>query len=364
MAGAKYVNPEDPNGLWGDAWYFEDRLIYVHKRFVAIPLEATPDGDVSQVRPHEDGDGPRSPTTRCAPAATTATRASTTWTLNWADGSLPFPTFPRFCGQTFYEADDKELGLACVQGVQRLDGRGVVRAVGWLNIPLCLMPLWDVELAAAGDPAQRRSRRARVLLQRAAPPPEAADDPQRRLGPGVPGVQRHRRDAVHAHRLVVDEPGRVARRARRRRRHARVQQLDGVARRLAVLRQAHPVPEAEARVLRGPDRLDPLRARAGRHGVGPARQLAALEGARSPSRRRPTTTAASSAASPPTTTACTRCPRSARTTSASRPTTRTPTRRGRTRRSTSRRCSPTSTTNIAYKVLRGNAIKMLELDRV
>ena len=28
------------------------------------------------------------------------------------------------------------------------------------------------------------------------------------------GVQRHRRHAVHAHRLVVDEPGRVARRAR------------------------------------------------------------------------------------------------------------------------------------------------------
>ena len=35
--------------------------------------------------------------------------------LNWVDGSLPFPTFPRFCGQTFYEADDKELGLACVK---------------------------------------------------------------------------------------------------------------------------------------------------------------------------------------------------------------------------------------------------------
>ena len=47
-AGAKYVNPEDPEGRWGDAWYFEDRLIYVHKRFVAIPLEATPDGDLSK----------------------------------------------------------------------------------------------------------------------------------------------------------------------------------------------------------------------------------------------------------------------------------------------------------------------------
>ena len=29
--------------------------------------------------------------------------------LNWTDGSLPFPTFPRFCGQTFYERKDKDL---------------------------------------------------------------------------------------------------------------------------------------------------------------------------------------------------------------------------------------------------------------
>src|SRR5262245_4489133 len=27
--------------------------------------------------------------------------------------SLCFPSFPRFCGQIFYEADDKELGLLC-----------------------------------------------------------------------------------------------------------------------------------------------------------------------------------------------------------------------------------------------------------
>ncbi len=37
--GAKYTNTEDPNGEWGDAWIYEDRLIYVQKKFVAIPLE-------------------------------------------------------------------------------------------------------------------------------------------------------------------------------------------------------------------------------------------------------------------------------------------------------------------------------------
>ena len=69
--------------------------------------------------------------------------------LNWVDGSLPFPTFPRFCGQTFFEGEDKELGLACVQAyndwmVEEWCGDSAGRL-----IPLCLIPLWDVELAVA-----------------------------------------------------------------------------------------------------------------------------------------------------------------------------------------------------------------------
>lgn len=40
MAGARYQMAEDPEGEWGDAWIYEDRLIYVHKRFVAIPRDA------------------------------------------------------------------------------------------------------------------------------------------------------------------------------------------------------------------------------------------------------------------------------------------------------------------------------------
>ena len=36
-AGARYDMTEDPDGEWGDAWYYDGKLIYVHKRFVAIP---------------------------------------------------------------------------------------------------------------------------------------------------------------------------------------------------------------------------------------------------------------------------------------------------------------------------------------
>jgi len=35
--------------------------------------------------------------------------------LNHVEASLCFPTFPRFCGQTFAEAHDKEVALACVR---------------------------------------------------------------------------------------------------------------------------------------------------------------------------------------------------------------------------------------------------------
>src|SRR2546429_2616508 len=112
--GAKYTNIEDPDGDWGDAWYFEDRLIYVHKKFVAIPLSATPDGDVSKFD--------RTVMTFTAttydemrPGCYDPEARIRDFELNWVDGSLPFPTFPRFCGQTFYEAQDRELGLACIK---------------------------------------------------------------------------------------------------------------------------------------------------------------------------------------------------------------------------------------------------------
>src|SRR6185369_10519630 len=34
LPGARYEMSEDPEGIWGDAWYLDGRQIYVHKRFV------------------------------------------------------------------------------------------------------------------------------------------------------------------------------------------------------------------------------------------------------------------------------------------------------------------------------------------
>jgi predicted TIM-barrel fold metal-dependent hydrolase len=63
--------------------------------------------------------------------------------------SLCFPSFPRFCGQTFTEADDKELGLACVRAYNDwMIEEWCGTAPGRL-IPMIILPLWDPQLAVA-----------------------------------------------------------------------------------------------------------------------------------------------------------------------------------------------------------------------
>jgi len=148
IAGAKYEMSEDPEGLWGDAWYYEGNLIYVHKRLVALPQAATIDGpngvefDRSQMT--------MEPITydEMRPVCYNLEARIKDFDLNWMDGSLPFPTFPRFCGQTFYEGDDKGLGLACVKAYNDWMVEEWCGPSRGYNIPLCLIPLWDVELAA------------------------------------------------------------------------------------------------------------------------------------------------------------------------------------------------------------------------
>src|SRR4030081_1728982 len=51
--GAVYDQKQVEGGQPGDFWIYEDRVIYVQKRFVAIPLDATPGGDVSKFDPYK-----------------------------------------------------------------------------------------------------------------------------------------------------------------------------------------------------------------------------------------------------------------------------------------------------------------------
>ena len=200
--------------------------------------------------------------------------------MNWVEASLSFPTFPRFCGQTFLEAKDRELAHACVLAYNDWMVEEWCGDSGGRLIPLSIVPLWDAELAAA-EVRRNAARGVRAVCFSEIPPHL-----------GLPSIHsgywdpffaaceetRHRR--LHAHRLVVEDAGDVGRRAGRGRGHAELRQRDGVADRLPVLGRARALPDAEARVHRGPDRLDPLHPRAGRRRVARAPGVGRREGHR------------------------------------------------------------------------------------
>jgi predicted TIM-barrel fold metal-dependent hydrolase len=71
-----------------------------------------------------------------------------------ADGVLaslcfPMSEFPRFCGQTFLEADDKDLALLCVRAYNDYVIDEWAAAAPGRFIPLIILPLWDTALAVA-----------------------------------------------------------------------------------------------------------------------------------------------------------------------------------------------------------------------
>ena len=101
-------------------------------------------------------------------------------------------------------------------GLQRLDGRGVVRRLRRAPDPPCDHPPVGRRPRGRRGAAQRGPRRPRRLLQRAAVPPRSAHDPHRVLGPVLRRVRRHPHGRRDAHRLVVQDAGGISRRCRRR----------------------------------------------------------------------------------------------------------------------------------------------------
>ena len=69
---------------------------------------------------------------------------------NWTEASMAFPSsFVRFCGQRFYEADDKELADACVKAYNDWQVEEWCEGTGGRLIPQIIVQLWDPQLAAA-----------------------------------------------------------------------------------------------------------------------------------------------------------------------------------------------------------------------
>jgi predicted TIM-barrel fold metal-dependent hydrolase len=63
--------------------------------------------------------------------------------------SLPFPTFPRFCGQEFLEASDRGLAFRCVKAYNDWMIEEWCGTAPGRFIPLIILPLWDPALAAS-----------------------------------------------------------------------------------------------------------------------------------------------------------------------------------------------------------------------
>ena len=95
---------------------------------------------------------------------------------NHLEASLCFPTFPRFCGQTFYRGEGQGAGPALREGLQRLDGRRVVRRVRRPAHPAapsspCGTPSWPPPRSAATpSAASGPCASARSPLSSACPP--------------------------------------------------------------------------------------------------------------------------------------------------------------------------------------------------
>src|SRR3954471_11440516 len=137
VSGQTYDIVYDDSQPKSDAWFYED-LVQPHKRHVAAGGFARDDMTLSPITYDE-----------MRPVCYDPRARLDDMDLDHVEASLCFPTFPRFCGQTFAEATDKDLALACVRAyndwmVEEWSGDS-----GGRLVPLCLIPLWDPHLAAA-----------------------------------------------------------------------------------------------------------------------------------------------------------------------------------------------------------------------
>jgi predicted TIM-barrel fold metal-dependent hydrolase len=137
IGGGTYRQSFDPDGPPADCWVYED-LVYINKRHVAAVGFDRDDMTMSPITYDEMRPGCYEPKARVADM-----------TSNWVEASLCFPSFPRFCGQTFLEAKDREVAEACVVAYNDWMVEEWCGDSDGALLPLCLIPLWDATKAAA-----------------------------------------------------------------------------------------------------------------------------------------------------------------------------------------------------------------------
>ncbi len=137
VGGGTYELEFDDDAPKADCWVFEGQ-VYPHKRHVAAVGFDRDDMTLSPITYDEMRPGCYEPKARVDDML-----------MNHVEASVCFPTFPRFCGQTFLEADDKELGMACVLAYNDwMVDEWCGDSDGHL-VPLTIIPLRDIDAAVA-----------------------------------------------------------------------------------------------------------------------------------------------------------------------------------------------------------------------
>jgi predicted TIM-barrel fold metal-dependent hydrolase len=136
---------EGEDGTWCDWWLTED-LKYPLVRLMAAAGYPREEVTVTPITMDDMRKGCWEQTARLEDMDT-----------NHTDVSLSFPTFPRFCGQTFLERKDKELADLCVKAYNDWMFDEWCAGTNGRLVPLPIVQLWDASLAA--DEVRRNAAR-------------------------------------------------------------------------------------------------------------------------------------------------------------------------------------------------------------
>jgi len=127
---------EGEDGTWCDWWLTED-LKYPLVRLMAAAGYPREEVTITPITMDDMRKGCWEQTARLEDMDT-----------NHTEVSLSFPTFPRFCGQTFLERKDKELADLCVKAYNDWMFDEWCAGSNGRLVPLPIVQLWDANLAA------------------------------------------------------------------------------------------------------------------------------------------------------------------------------------------------------------------------
>ena len=136
VGGVFSYEPSDEGELC-DWWLYEDKRV-PQTRLSAVAGFSREEVKVTGITYEEMRDGCYDPVARLSDMD-----------MNHTEAQMSFPSFPRFCGQTFMEADDKVLSDLCVKAYNDWMVEEWCAGSEGRLIPLTIVQLWDAELAAA-----------------------------------------------------------------------------------------------------------------------------------------------------------------------------------------------------------------------